>query len=97
MDDEVPAPAPDAALGQTIKAVIAGSSALVPLTVLPGQHHPGAAEVITGGFAGTFTAAVTLWWLTRRPTRRQPLWIWGISRTMERMLFAPRRIPSPAC
>jgi hypothetical protein len=45
----------------------------VPLTALPGKHHPSAAEVITGGFAATFTAAVTSLRLTRWPTRRQPL------------------------
>ncbi len=72
---------------RTIMAVIAGSSALVPLTVLPGQHHPSTAEVIVGGLAATFTAAVTLLWLTRWPTRRQSqigvamgaLWVGGWS------------------
>jgi diguanylate cyclase (GGDEF)-like protein len=56
---------------RTIMAVIAGSSALVPLTVLPSQHHPSAVEVITGALAATFTTAVTALWLTRWPTRRQ--------------------------
>lgn len=56
---------------RTIMAVIAGSSALVPLTVLPSQHHPSALEVITGVLAAAFTAGVTALWLTRWPTRRQ--------------------------
>lgn len=56
---------------RNIMAVIAGSSALVPLTVLPSQHHPSAVEVTTGALAATFTTAVTLLWLTRWPTRRQ--------------------------
>ena len=53
-----------------IMAVVAGSSALVPLTVLPSQQHPSAVEVIVGGFAATFTVGVTVLWLTRWPTRR---------------------------
>ncbi|OBI57637.1 diguanylate cyclase [Mycobacterium sp. E787] len=52
-------------------ALIAGSSALAPLTVLPSQHHPSTAEVVTGGLAAAFTVGVTLLWLTRWPTRRQ--------------------------
>ncbi len=56
---------------RTIMAAIAGSSALVPLTVLPSQHHPSAVEVITGALAAMFTAGVTALWLTRWPTRRQ--------------------------
>jgi outer membrane translocation and assembly module TamA len=54
-----------------ILAAIAGSSALVPLTVLPSQQRPSAIEVITGGVATTFTLGVTVLWLTRWPTRRQ--------------------------
>jgi diguanylate cyclase (GGDEF)-like protein len=56
---------------RTIMAVIAGSSALVPLTVLPSQHHPAAVEVITGLVAAAFTLGITVLWLTRWPTRRQ--------------------------
>src|ERR1700739_310158 len=53
-----------------IMAVVAGSSALVPLTVLPSQHQPRAVEVLTGVFAATFTVGVTVLWLTRWPARR---------------------------
>jgi diguanylate cyclase (GGDEF)-like protein len=54
-----------------ILAVVAGSSALVPLTVLPSQSRPTAGEVITGGVAAAFTVGVTVLWLTRWPTLRQ--------------------------
>jgi len=54
-----------------ILAVVAGSSALVPLTVLPSQSRPSAGEVITGGVAAAFTVGVTVLWLTRWPTLRQ--------------------------
>lgn len=56
---------------RTILAVVVGSSALVPLTVLPSQRQASAVEVIAGVVAATFTVAVTLLWLTRWPTRRQ--------------------------
>jgi diguanylate cyclase (GGDEF)-like protein len=56
---------------RTILAGIAGSSALVPLTVLPSQHKPNTVEVITGVVAATFTVGMTVLWLTRWPTRRQ--------------------------
>jgi diguanylate cyclase (GGDEF)-like protein len=56
---------------RTIMAVITGSSALVPLTVLPSQHNPSPVEVLTGALAAAFTAAVTALWLMRWPTRRQ--------------------------
>ncbi|BBZ50259.1 GGDEF domain-containing protein [Mycobacterium heidelbergense] len=52
-------------------AVLAGSSALVPLTILPSQYRPNPVEVILGGVAATFTIAVTVLWLTHWPTRRQ--------------------------
>jgi len=54
-----------------ILAVVAGSSVLVPLTVLPSQHQTSAVEVITGGIAATFIVGVTVVWLTHWPTRRQ--------------------------
>jgi diguanylate cyclase (GGDEF)-like protein len=54
-----------------ILAGVTGSSALVPLTVLPSQYHPSRVEVITGAVAATFTLAVTVLWLTRWPTRLQ--------------------------
>jgi diguanylate cyclase (GGDEF)-like protein len=54
-----------------IMAVVAGSSALVPLTVLVSQRHPGGAEVVTSAVAAAFTVGMTLLWLTRWPTRRQ--------------------------
>jgi diguanylate cyclase (GGDEF)-like protein len=53
-----------------IMAIVAGSSAFVPLTVLPSRFQPSAVEVITGGVAATFTVGVTVLWLTRWPTRR---------------------------
>jgi diguanylate cyclase (GGDEF)-like protein len=53
-----------------ILAIVAGSSALVPLTVLPSRFEPSAVEMITGGVAATFTVGVTVLWLTRWPTRR---------------------------
>ncbi|MCW2661770.1 MAG: hypothetical protein JWP83_2922 [Mycobacterium sp.] len=52
-------------------AILAGSSALVPLTVLPSQRQPSALEVITGTGGATFIVGVTVLWLTRWPMRRQ--------------------------
>jgi diguanylate cyclase (GGDEF)-like protein len=54
-----------------VMAVVAGSSAMVPLAVLPSQSNPGAVELTTGAVAATFTIGVTLLWLTRWPSRRQ--------------------------
>jgi diguanylate cyclase (GGDEF)-like protein len=54
-----------------IMAVVAGSSVLVPLTVLPSQRQTRVVEVITGGVVATFIVGVTVMWLTRWPTRRQ--------------------------
>ncbi|OBI12630.1 hypothetical protein A5712_07110 [Mycobacterium sp. E2327] len=54
-----------------IMAVVAGSSAMVPLAVLPSRSHPGAVELTTGTVAAAFTIGVTLLWLTRWPTRWQ--------------------------
>jgi diguanylate cyclase (GGDEF)-like protein len=54
-----------------ILVVVAGSSALVPLSLLPSQSQAGVVEVITGVVAVTFTVGVTVLWLTRWPTRRQ--------------------------
>ena len=56
---------------RTALAIVAGSSALVPLAVLPSQYRPSTVEVITGVVAATFTIGVTVLWLTRWPTRRQ--------------------------
>lgn len=56
---------------RTIMAIVAGSSALVPLTVLPSQTGPSPVEVITGVVASAFTVGVTVLWLRRWPTRRQ--------------------------
>jgi diguanylate cyclase (GGDEF)-like protein len=56
---------------RTIMAIVAGSSAFVPLTVLPSQSHPSAVEVITGGVAAAFTIGVTVLWMIRWPTLRQ--------------------------
>lgn len=54
-----------------VMAIVAGSSALVPLTVLPSQCHPSIAEVILGLVADVFTVGMTVFWLRRWPTRRQ--------------------------
>jgi diguanylate cyclase (GGDEF)-like protein len=54
-----------------ILAVVAGSSVLVPLTVLPSRYQPSALELIAGGIAAIFTLGVTVLWLTRWPTLRQ--------------------------
>jgi diguanylate cyclase (GGDEF)-like protein len=54
-----------------ILAVVAGSSVLVPLTVLPSQRQSSVVEVVTGGVAAMFIVGVTVMWLTRWPTRRQ--------------------------
>ncbi|OBI87648.1 GGDEF domain-containing protein [Mycobacterium sp. 1245805.9] len=56
---------------RTILVIVAGSSMLVPLTVLPSQSQPSVVEMITGGVAVAFTAGVTVLWMTRWPTRRQ--------------------------
>jgi diguanylate cyclase (GGDEF)-like protein len=54
-----------------IMVIVAGSSALVPLSVLPGQGQASAVEMITGGVTATFIVGLTVLWLTRWPTRRQ--------------------------
>lgn len=56
---------------RTAVAAVVGSSALVPLTVLPSQHRPSLVEIVTGGVAATFTLGLTVLLLTRWPTRRQ--------------------------
>ncbi|SPM33672.1 GGDEF domain-containing protein [Mycobacterium rhizamassiliense] len=52
-------------------AALAGSSALVPLTVLPSQGDPSAVELTIGVVAATITLAVTALLVTRWPTRLQ--------------------------
>jgi len=54
-----------------LMAIVAGSSALVPLTVLPSQRHPSTAEVVIGLVTDVFTLGMTTFWLMRWPTRRQ--------------------------
>jgi diguanylate cyclase len=54
-----------------IMVVVAGSSALVPLTVLPSQYRPSAVEMVVGGIVAAFTVGMTVLWLTRWPTRWQ--------------------------
>jgi diguanylate cyclase (GGDEF)-like protein len=56
---------------RTIMAIVAGSSAMVPLTVLPSRSHPSALELTVGAVAAAFTIGVTALWLTRWPTRWQ--------------------------
>lgn len=54
-----------------IMVIVAGSSALVPLSVLPGRGQASAVEMITGGITATLIVGLTVLWLTRWPTRRQ--------------------------
>jgi diguanylate cyclase len=54
-----------------IVAVVSGSAALVPLTVLSSQRHPSAGAVVMGGLTAVFTVGMTIFWLARWPTRRQ--------------------------
>lgn len=54
-----------------ILVVVAGSSAFVPLTVLPSQNDPTVVEVITGAVAVAFTLGMTVMWLVHWPTCRQ--------------------------
>lgn len=56
---------------QRVMAIVSGSTALMPLTVLSSQRQPSAGAVIVGGLTTVFTAGVTIFWLTRWPTRRQ--------------------------
>jgi diguanylate cyclase (GGDEF)-like protein len=56
---------------QMIMTVVAGSSVLVPLTVLPIQNQPSALEAVAGGVAATFTVGATVLFLTRWPTRQE--------------------------
>lgn len=56
---------------QIVMAIVAGSSALVPLTVLPSQGRADGAVVVTGVVTATFILGLTVLWLTRWPTRRQ--------------------------
>ncbi len=56
---------------QMILAVVAGSSALVPLSSLLNQRHPSASAAVIGGLAAVFTVGMSIVWLTRWPTRRQ--------------------------
>ena len=58
---------------RTIMALVAGSSALVPLTVLPSLTRPTAAQTVVGAVAATFTIGVTAWWLMRWPSRRMSI------------------------
>jgi diguanylate cyclase len=56
---------------QWMMVVVAGSAALVPLTALASERHPGESLVIVGGLTGAFTVGLTTFWLARWPTRRQ--------------------------
>jgi diguanylate cyclase len=56
---------------QMIMAVVAASSALVPLSALFSQRQPSASAVVIGGLAAMFTVGMTIVWLTGWPTRRQ--------------------------
>lgn len=54
---------------QVVMAIVAGSSALVPLTALPSRDS--AVGAVTGVVTATFILGLMLMWLTRWPTRRQ--------------------------
>jgi diguanylate cyclase (GGDEF)-like protein len=54
-----------------IMAVVAGSSALVPVTFLITVRRPTAGACVIGAVAAAFTIGMTVFWLTRWPTRRQ--------------------------
>jgi diguanylate cyclase (GGDEF)-like protein len=56
---------------QKTMAVVNLSSLLVPLTVLPSQRHLGLGLVVIGGILAVFAVGMTVFWLTRWPTRRQ--------------------------
>jgi diguanylate cyclase (GGDEF)-like protein len=52
-------------------AVVAGSSALVPVTFLITVRRLTTGACVIGVFAAAFTIGMTVFWLTRWPTRRQ--------------------------
>jgi diguanylate cyclase (GGDEF)-like protein len=56
---------------QQIIAVVCGAAASAPLTMLFSQLEPSAAAVVIGGLAAVFCVGMTVFWLTRWPTRRQ--------------------------
>jgi diguanylate cyclase len=56
---------------QQIMAVVCVSAALGPLAVLYSELEPSAAAVVIGGLATVFCVGMTVFWLTRWPTRRQ--------------------------
>jgi GGDEF domain-containing protein len=56
---------------QQVMAVVCVSAALGPLAVLYSELEPSAAAVVIGGLATVFCVGMTIFWLTRWPTRRQ--------------------------
>ncbi len=56
---------------QMIMAVVAASSALVPLSALLSQRQPSVSGAAIGGLAAVSTVGMTIVWLTRWPTCRQ--------------------------
>jgi diguanylate cyclase (GGDEF)-like protein len=56
---------------QMIMAFVTASSSLAPLTMLTSQHLPSATTAMIGGGVAVFTVGLTVFWLTRWPTRRQ--------------------------
>lgn len=54
-----------------VMAVVAGSSALVPVMFLIALRRPTPGPCLIGAFAAAFTIGMTAFWLTRWPTRRQ--------------------------
>jgi diguanylate cyclase len=56
---------------QRIMMTVVASASLVPMTVLATQRHPSPPAVLAGGFTVVFTVCMTVFWLTRWPTRRQ--------------------------
>jgi len=56
---------------QIIMAVVTASSSLAPLTILTTQRLPSAAAALIGGGVALFAVGLTVFWLTRWPSRRQ--------------------------
>jgi diguanylate cyclase (GGDEF)-like protein len=56
---------------QQIMAVVCVAAAAAPLTMLFSQLELSAAAVVIGGLAAVFCVGMTVFWLTRWPTRRQ--------------------------
>lgn len=54
-----------------VMAAVAGSAALVPLTILASRPRPSIGEVVLGAVASMFTLGAAVFWLIRWPNRVQ--------------------------